>query len=55
VVLASAVAVALGASGVYIANASAGETATPGQLQAEAFSARTSAGWPTATGSNTGA
>jgi hypothetical protein len=45
VVLGGAVAVALGASGVYIASANAGETpaATAGQLQAEAFSAQSGA------------
>ena len=40
VVLGSAVAVALGGSGVYIANANAAETVVPGRLQAEAFSAQ---------------
>jgi hypothetical protein len=43
VVLGGAVAVTLGASGIYVANANAGETATPGQLQAEAFSAQSGA------------
>jgi Domain of unknown function (DUF1996)/Carbohydrate binding module (family 6) len=41
VVLGAAVAVAVGASGVYIANANAGETAAP--LQAEAYSAQSGA------------
>lgn len=39
-ILASAVAVALGASGVYIATADAAETKVPGRLQAEAFNAQ---------------
>jgi hypothetical protein len=43
VVLGAAVAVALGASGVYIANANADETAVPGQLQAEAYAAQSGA------------
>jgi hypothetical protein len=43
VVLGSAVAVALGASGVYIANANAAETVVPGRLQAEAFAAQSGA------------
>src|ERR1041384_3640770 len=43
VVLASAVAVALGGSGVYIATANAAETVVPGRLQAEAFSAQSGA------------
>ncbi|WP_250036780.1 DUF1996 domain-containing protein [Paractinoplanes maris] len=41
--LGSAVAVALGASGVYIANANAAETVVPGRLQAEAFTAQSGA------------
>jgi len=43
VVLGAAVAVALGASGLYLANANAGETSVPGRLQAEAYSAQSGA------------
>ncbi|GIF17626.1 hypothetical protein BJ973_009409 [Actinoplanes tereljensis] len=43
VIAASAVAVALGASGFYIANASAAETVVSGRLQAEAYSAQSGA------------
>ncbi|GIM90268.1 DUF1996 domain-containing protein [Paractinoplanes toevensis] len=43
VIAASAVAVALGASGFYIANADAAETVVPGRLQAEAYSAQSGA------------
>ena len=43
VILAAAVAVALGGSGVYIANASAAETVVPGRVQAEAFAAQSGA------------
>src|SRR4051812_41607687 len=43
VILASAVAVAVGTSGVYIANASAAETVVSGRLQAEDFSAQSGA------------
>ncbi|MEV4638867.1 DUF1996 domain-containing protein [Actinoplanes sp. NPDC049548] len=43
VVLATAVAVALGGSAVYIANASAAENAVPGRLQAESFAAQSGA------------
>ncbi|MFI5892697.1 DUF1996 domain-containing protein [Actinoplanes sp. NPDC051513] len=39
-ILASALAVALGASGVYIATADAAETKVPGRLQAEAYNAQ---------------
>src|SRR5690348_14006622 len=39
-ILASAVAVALGASGVYIATADAAETKVPGRLQAEAYNSQ---------------
>jgi uncharacterized protein DUF1996/carbohydrate binding protein with CBM6 domain len=41
--LAAAVAVALGGSGVYIANASAAETVVPGRVQAEAYAAQSGA------------
>ena len=43
VVLGSAVAVALGGSGIYIANANAGTTDVPGRLQAEDYSAQSGA------------
>ncbi|MET0422723.1 MAG: DUF1996 domain-containing protein, partial [Actinoplanes sp.] len=43
VVLGASVAVALGGSGVYIANANAAETVVPGRLQAEAYSAQSGA------------
>ena len=42
-VLGAAVAVALGASGVYLANANAAESTTPGRLQAEAYAAQSGA------------
>ncbi|WP_250009006.1 DUF1996 domain-containing protein [Actinoplanes sp. M2I2] len=42
-VLGSTVAVALGASGVYIATANAAETVVPGRVQAEAFTAQSGA------------
>nr|WP_221377892.1 DUF1996 domain-containing protein [Actinoplanes polyasparticus] len=41
--LGAAVAVALGASGIYIANANAAETVVAGRLQAEAFAAQSGA------------
>ncbi|AGZ44565.1 DUF1996 domain-containing protein [Actinoplanes friuliensis] len=41
--LASAVAVTLGGSGIYIANANAAETVVPGRVQAEAFAAQSGA------------
>ena len=43
VVLGAAVVSALGASGVYIANANAAETVVPGRLQAEAYAAQSGA------------
>ena len=43
VVLGAALATALGASVIYLANADAGETAVPGRLQAEAYSAQSGA------------
>ncbi|GIF15289.1 DUF1996 domain-containing protein [Actinoplanes teichomyceticus] len=42
-ILGAAVATAVGASGVYVATADAGEVAVPGALQAEAFSAQSGA------------
>ncbi|WP_236718245.1 DUF1996 domain-containing protein [Actinoplanes sp. TFC3] len=43
IVLAAAVAAALGGSGIYIASASAEETAVPGRVQAESFTAQSGA------------
>ncbi|GIF38047.1 carbohydrate binding protein with CBM6 domain [Actinoplanes xinjiangensis] len=43
VVLGAAVVAALGASGIYIATAGAGEVTTPGTLQAEAYAAQSGA------------
>jgi len=43
VVLGAAIAAALGASGLYLANANAGVTPAPGRLQAEAFAAQSGA------------
>src|SRR3954453_7507495 len=41
--LAGAVAVALGGSGIYVANASAAETVVPGRVQAESYAAQSGA------------
>ena len=43
IVLAAAVATALGGSGIYIANASAAETVVPGRVQAESYAAHSGA------------